>query len=141
MSLPALETEWATCQVPLSSCLIRDTYPGEVRYRGLVTTAPDVPACDILRDDRQRWTLEEVFMTLTRYWDFDDLPPCRLGVAYAMTHFAFLAYTLLGFYFQELDTAADRETWNQAPPALPLPERELAVYAGRTTHCCCPASC
>lgn len=130
MSLPAMEAEWAACKVPLSSCLIRDTYPDEVRYRGLVTTSSDIPACDILRDDGHRWTQEEVFMTLTCYWHMDDLPPCRPGVAYAMTHFALLAYTLLGFYLQEVDATADIRTWNMAPPPLPLPERELAVYAG-----------
>lgn len=130
MSLPAMEAEWLTCDAPLSGCLIRDTYPDEVRYRGLVTTAPDIAACEVLADDRQRWTLEEVFMTLTRYWDIDDLPPCRLGVAHAMVHFALLAYTLLGFYLQETDAAMDVKTWNTAPPPLPLPERELAVYAG-----------
>jgi hypothetical protein len=130
MSLPAMEAEWAACDVPLSSCLIRDTYPDEVRYQGVVTTEPDILACDILRDNEQRWTLEEVFMTLTRYWHFDDLPPCRRGVAYAMTHFALLAYTLMGFYLQETDAAAGLRTWNMAPPPLPLPERELAVYAG-----------
>lgn len=130
MSLPAMEAEWATCDVPLSACLIRDTYPDEVRYRGLVTTEPDIPACDILNDDGKRWTLEEVFMTLTRYWHFDDLPPCRLGVAYAMSHFALVAYTLMGFYLQEIDAALDTKTWNMAPPRFPLPERELAVYAG-----------
>ena len=130
MSLPALEVEWETCDVPVSSCLIRDTYPEEVRYRGLVTTETDIPAGDILADDGKRWTLEEVFMTLTCYWHFDDLPPCRLGVAYAMTHFALLAFTLRGFYLQETDAAIDIQTWNQGPPPLPLPERELAVYAG-----------
>lgn len=130
MSLPAMEAEWATCETALSACLIRDTYPDKVRYQGLVTTQPDVPAREILHNNGQRWTLEEVFMTLTRYWDFDDLPPCRLGVAYAMTHFALLAYTLLGFYLQETDAAADITTWNMAPPPLPIPERELAVYAG-----------
>ena len=129
MSLPAMEAEWATCEVPLSSCLIRDTYPDRIQYRGLVTTAPDVPACDILRDDGRRWTLEEVFMTLTRYWDFTDLPPCRLSVAYAWVHFALLAYTLLGFYLQEFEAAPALSTLNQGPPPLPLPERELAVYA------------
>lgn len=130
MSLPAMEAEWATCQVPLSSCLIRDTYPDEVHYRGLVTTEPDIAACDILRDDGRRWTEEEVFMTLTRYWHFDNLPPCRLGVAYALTHFALVAYTLMGFYLQETESAVDISTWNMAPPLIPLPERELAVYAG-----------
>jgi hypothetical protein len=130
MSLSGMEAEWAACPVPLSSCLIRDTYPDHVQYRGLVTTEPDVSACDILRDDGRRWTIEEVFMTLTRYWDVDDLPPCRVGVAYALVHFSLLAYTLLSFYFQELDAAFDAETWNQAPPPPPIPERELAVYAG-----------
>jgi len=130
MGLPAMESEWATCEVPLSSCLIRDTYPDKIRYQALVTTAPNIPAREILHANGQRWTLEEVFMTLTRYWHIDDLPPARLGVAYAMTHFALLAYTLLGFYLQELDAAINPETWSTAPPAIPLPERELAVYAG-----------
>ncbi len=49
----------------LSVCLIRDTYPDEVRYRGLVTMEPTISARDHLSSDRQRWTLEEVFMTLT----------------------------------------------------------------------------
>jgi hypothetical protein len=130
MSLPAMEAEWATCDVPLSSCLIRDTYPDKVRYRGLVTTAPGIAAPDILVNDGGRWTIEEVFMTLTRYWDMDDLPPCRAGVAMAMTHFALLAYTLLGYYFQEIDVVADGKTLNCGPPPIPMPERELAVYAG-----------
>ena len=66
----------------------------------------------------------------SRYWKFDDLPPCRQGAAYALVHFALLAYTLLGFYLQETDAADDISTLNMAPPLLPLPERELAVYAG-----------
>lgn len=130
MSLPEMSIEWESCEVPLSGCLIRDTYSDGVRYRGLVTTAPDIPACDILSDDRQRWTIEEVFMTLTRYWDIDDLPPCRLGVAYAMTHFALLAYTLLGFYLQETEEAMDAKSWNQGPPPHLIPGREFAIYAG-----------
>ena len=130
MGLPAMEAEWETCNVPLSSCLIRDTYPDEVRYRGLTTTATDIPPGDILRDDGHRWTIEETFMTLTRYWEFDNLPPCRLAVGYAMVHFALVAYTLMGFYLQETESGDDITTWNMAPPPLPLPERELAVYAG-----------
>jgi hypothetical protein len=130
LGISHLEGEWASCQAPLSGCLIRDIYPREVKYQGLVTTAWDVPASQILDDNGCRWTLEEVFMTLTRYWQFDSLPPCRLGVAHAMTHFALLAFTLLGFYLQETDAAADIKTWNTGPPPIPLPERELAVYAG-----------
>jgi hypothetical protein len=130
MSISSLQGEWSTCEAPLSGCLIRDTYPDEVKYRALVTTAPNVPAREILADDRCRWTLEEVYMTLTRYWQFDDLAPCRASLAYAQVHFTFLAFTLLGFYLQETDVASNLETLNNAPPPLPLPERELAVYAG-----------
>lgn len=125
-----LEGEWSSCQAPLSGCLIQDLYPRKVVYQGLVTTARAAEATEILTDNGQRWTLEEVYMTLTRYWDFDDLPPCRPGVAYAFVHFALIAFTLLGFYQQETDDADQFETWNKAPPPFPMPERELAVYAG-----------
>ena len=126
----SLQGEWAGCEAPLSGCLIRDIYPDRLKYQGLVTTDPAATAVGILGDNGERWTLEEVYMTLTRYWHFDDLPPCRAGVAYALVHFTLLAYTLLGFYLQETDEASDVRSWNQAPPPLPLPERELAVYAG-----------
>jgi hypothetical protein len=125
-----LEGEWKACQAPLSGCLIRDEYPDRIAYQGWVTTAQAAEATEIWQSYRRRWTLEEVYMTLTRYWRFDDLAPCRLGVAYALVHFALVAFTLLGFYLQEAETAADTSTWNQAPPDLLLPERELAIYAG-----------
>lgn len=125
-----LQGEWAGCEAPLCGCLIRDTYPDRVTYQGLVTTASETTAVDILNDNGKRWTLEEVFMTLTRYWDLDDLPPCRQGVAYALVHFALNAFTWLGFYLQETDAADDISTWSTAPPAPLVPERELAVYAG-----------
>jgi hypothetical protein len=51
-------------------------------------------------------------------------------MAYAITHFTLLVFTLMGFYLQEIDALIDGKTWNKAPPPLPLPERELAVYAG-----------
>jgi hypothetical protein len=124
-----LQNEWAGCEAPLCGCLIRDTYPDRVVYHGLVTTATATTAIDILEDNGKRWTLEEVYMTLTRYWRVDNLPPCRQGVAYALVHFALNAYTWLGFYLQETDAADDISTWNRAPPSLPMPERELAVYA------------
>jgi hypothetical protein len=126
----ALQGEWEGCTAPLSGCLIRDAYPHRVLYQGLVTTTEKAEATEILDHNGRRWTLEEVFMTLTRYWRFDDLAPCRQGVAYALIHFALLAYTLLGFHLQETDTAQDAQTWNLAPPPIPMPERELAVYAG-----------
>jgi hypothetical protein len=126
-----LQDNWAGCAAPLSGCLIRDRYPDRTVYRGLVTTAPAASATQILSDNSKRWALEEVFMTLTRYWRFDDLPPCRSGVAYALVHFALLAFTLLGFYLQETEAANELSTWNLAPPPMPFPERELAVYAGQ----------
>jgi hypothetical protein len=126
----ALSEEWKNCAAPLSGCLVRDTYPDKTVYQGLVTTEATAEATEILTDNGQRWTLEEVYMTLTRYWQFDNVAPCRAGVAYAQVHFALVAFTLLGFYLQETEDIEDTETWNQGPPALPIPERELAVYAG-----------
>jgi hypothetical protein len=130
MGFGHLQGEWENCDAPLSGCLIRDTYPDEIVYQGLVTTADQASATEILDDNGRRWTLEEVYMTLSRHWEFDDLPPARLGVALAMVHFALLAFTLLGFHLQETEAADDLETLNIGPPPLPLPERELAVYAG-----------
>ena len=135
-----LQDNWEGCKAPLSGCLIRDRYADRTEYRGLVTTAPEASATEILGDNGQRWTLEEVFMTLTRYWRFDDLPPCRQGVAYALVHFALLAFTLLGFHLQETDAANHTSTWNLAPPPIPLPERELAVYVGPYFALSAPAS-
>ena len=79
-----LQGEWTSCRAPLCGCLIRDIYPDHTAYQGLVTTAVAAEAATILADNRKRWTEEEVFMALTRYWRFDDLPPCRSGVAYAL---------------------------------------------------------
>jgi hypothetical protein len=125
-----LQNEWPGCRAPLAGCLIQDRYPERIQYQGLVTTATAAQATEIHSNNRQRWTLEEVFMTLTRYWRFDDLPPCREGVAYAWVHFALVAFTLLGFYLQETDTAQSLKSLLTAPPPFPVPERELAVYAG-----------
>jgi hypothetical protein len=125
-----LQGEWDSCDAPLSGCLIRDVYPKKTTYQGLVTTAPEASAIEILDDNRRRWTLEEVYMTLSLHWDFDNLSPSRLGVALAMVHFALVAFTLLGFYLQETEAADKLETLNMGPPPLPFPERELAVYAG-----------
>ena len=125
-----LEPEWAGCSAPLCGCLIRDIYADKVVHRGLVTTAEAREAQVIPENDRRRWFLEETYMNLTRYWQIDDLPPCRLGVAQAMVHFCLLAFTLLGFYIQETEEDKPLGSLNSGPPALPLPERELAVYAG-----------
>jgi hypothetical protein len=130
MGFDHLQGEWDSCDAPLSGCLIRDIYPKKTTYQGLVTTAPTASPTEILEDNGKRWTLEEVYMTLTLHWDFDDLAPSRLGVALAMVHFALVAFTLLGFYLQETEAADALETLIMGPPSLPLPERELAVYAG-----------
>jgi hypothetical protein len=130
MGFGHLQGEWDSCDAPLSGCLIRDVYPKKTTYQGLVTTALEASAIEILDDNRRRWTLEEVYMTLSLHWDFDNLSPSRLGVALAMVHFALVAFTLLGFYLQETEAADKLETLNMGPPPLPFPERELAVYAG-----------
>ena len=124
-----LSGEWSECQAPLSGCLIRDTYPDRVVYQGMVMTAKEADAHSIYNGRGERWTLEEVYMTMTRYWRFDDLPPCRQGVAFAWVHFTFLAFTLIGLYRQE-DEDEELITLNAGPPPLPMPEYELAVYAG-----------
>jgi len=117
---------WWSCEAPLCGCLIRDTYPDRVEYQAVVMTAMAASACEIYGRRKKRWDLEEVFMALTRYWHFDRLPPCRQGVAWAMVHFTLLAFTLLGIYLAYSGT--DQRSWS--PPPLPLPERELVVYAG-----------
>jgi len=124
-----LSGEWSGCPAPLSGCLIRDTYPDRVIYQGMVMTAEEADAHSIYDGRGERWTLEEVYMAMTRYWQFDDLPPCREGVAFAWVHFTFLAFTLLGLYRQETEEE-EPATLNAGPPPLPMPERELAVYAG-----------
>lgn len=116
---------WSTC-APTCRGLIRDTYPDRVEYQGVVMTATRATAAAIYGGRQKRWDIEELLMALTRYWHFDELPPCRPGVAWAMVHFTLLAFTLLGIYLAYCDL--DQRPWS--PPALPLPERELAVYVG-----------
>ena len=68
---------------------------------------------------------------LTRYWQIDDLPPCRLGVAQATVHFCLLAFTLLGFYIQETEEDEPLGSLNSGPPALPLLASSLPISHGR----------
>ena len=117
---------WESCQVPLVGCLIRDSYPEEVVYQARVTTAEQATATEIYQDSAARWDIEELFMTLTRYWHMDDLPPSRRGVALAQVHFGMLAFTLLQLFYHERPA---HEAGVSPPPGL-MPERELAVYAG-----------
>ncbi|MCA1617693.1 MAG: transposase, partial [Acidobacteria bacterium] len=117
---------WESCRAPLSGCLVRDTYPEEVIYQARVTTAEQVTATEIYQDSADRWDIEELFMTLTRYWHFDDLPPSRRGVALAQVHFGMLAFTLLQLFYHEQGAGEV----SVGPPRRLMPERELAVYAG-----------
>ena len=125
-----LQGEWDRCRAPLSGCLFRDISPAHTAYQGLVTTVVAATATTIAADNRKRWTEEEVFMTLTRYWRFADLTPCRPGVAWALVLFALVAFTLPGFYLQETDLLDTAQALLTAPPPFSLPEREPAVYAG-----------
>jgi hypothetical protein len=106
--------------------LIRDTYPDPVAYQAVVMTAPTAMANAIYRRRQQRGDWEEVFMALTRSWRFDQLPLCHRGVAWAMVHFTWLAFTFLAIYLAHRDS--EQRPWS--PPPLPLPKRELAVYGG-----------
>ena len=94
-------------------------------YQVRVTTATGARAAEIYADSADRWDIEELFMALTRYWHFDDLPPSRKGVALAQVHFGMLAFTLIQLFYQDRGEA---ET--ASPPRPLMPERELAVYAG-----------
>ena len=79
-------------------------------------------------------------MTLTRYWRFDDLAPCRLGVAYAMVHFALVAFTLLGFYLEETEAAQDTRTRNQSPLRYPYRSASWPSMSAPTSPCFCPVN-
>ena len=117
---------WESCQASLWGCLVRDTYPAQVVYQARVTTAKHATATEIYNDSADRWDIEEVFMSLTRYWHMDDVPPSRRGVALAQVHFGMLAFTLLQLFYHERQAVDGKAS----PPAGLMPERELAVYAG-----------
>jgi hypothetical protein len=123
-------TSWSSCTVPLSGCVIRDLYPQGTEYQATIQTGQATLAQEIYEGRGQRWDVEETFMSLTRYWAFDQLPACRPGVARALVLFAFLAFTLLGLYRRcdSQDSKEPAHPWG--PPLLPMPEREVAVYAG-----------
>jgi len=117
---------WEACTVPLQGLVIRDTYPDRVQYQCLVTTDLKLTPHELHRYARDRWSIEESFMDLTRYWHLDQLGSCRPAVARAQIHFLFLAYTLLHLYARE---AAEQE---RTPPRRPrlLPGREITAYFG-----------
>ena len=123
-------TTWSSCTAPLSGCVIRDMYAQGTEYQATIQTGQASDAQAIYVGRGQRWDVEETFMSLTRYWAFDQLPACRPGVARALVLFAFLAFTLLGLYRQSDSDNAEEPAHAWGPPLLPLPEREVAVYVG-----------
>ncbi len=85
---------WEGLELPLSVCVVRDTYAEKVEYWVLVCTQPTLSAKAIYELFRQRWGIEECFMALARYHGINDLYPCRPGLALAQIHFTLLAHTL-----------------------------------------------
>lgn len=118
---------WSACTVPLQGVVIRDTYPDRVQYQCLVTTDLTLTPRQLHRYARDRWSIEESFMDLTRYWGLDRLGSCRPAVGRAQIHFLLLAYTLLHLYDHE--TQAERAQGEGLRPAL-VPGREITAYFG-----------
>jgi len=85
---------WQGLDLPISVCVVRDTYPDKLEYWVLVCTQPDLSARAIYQLFRQRWGIEETFMALARYHGLNDLHACRKGLALALIHFTLLAQTL-----------------------------------------------
>jgi hypothetical protein len=85
---------WEGLELPLSVCVVRDTYAEKVEYWVLVCTEPTLSAKAIYALFRQRWGIEECFMALARYHGINALYPCRPGLALAQIHFTLLAHTL-----------------------------------------------
>ena len=115
---------WSSCPRPLSGVVIRDEFPdGKRRYQVVVSTAPATSAKALHTWARRRWQIEEAFMTLTRYWNLDELGSCRHSVYLAQVLFTFLAYALLGAFVARAGELS-------GPPAPSLPGRELVIYWG-----------
>lgn len=85
---------WLGLDLPISICVVRDTYADKTEYWVLVCTQPELSAAAIYALFRQRWGLEECFMALARYHGLNDLYACRKGLALALIHFTLLAHTL-----------------------------------------------
>lgn len=115
---------WSACRVPLQGIVIRDTYPDRVQYQCLVTTDLTLTPRQLHEHNRDRWSIEESFMDLTRYWGLDSLGACRLPVAIAQIHFIFLAYTLLHLFAHQLAQRTDAK----APTPTLAPRREITAY-------------
>lgn len=92
---PQVES-WNACTIPLTGLVVRDQYPtGEVAYQAYMSPRTFPNAASFYKEQRRRWDDEECYIALARYWNANDLPPLRLGVARALVHFALVAYLLL----------------------------------------------
>lgn len=123
---PQIES-WDACAIPLTGLVVRDQSPnGEVPSHAYVSPRAFADAASFYQQQRRRWDAEERYMALARYWNVNDLPPLRLGVARALVHFALVAYLLLSLFRWQSDAAGPLASL----PRAFIPEVELAVYAG-----------
>jgi len=117
---------WDACTVPLQGVVIRDTYPDRVQDQCLVTTDLTLTPQQLHQYSRDRWSIEESFMDLTRYWPLEQVGSCRPAVARAQIHFLLLAYTLLHLFAHETEPA-------DGPPQLHprlWPGQQVTAYYG-----------
>ena len=137
---------WDACTAPLVGLVIRDTYPDRVEYQCLVSTDLSLTPEQLHQFHRDRWSIEEGFMDLTRYWPLDKVGSCRPAVARAQIHFLLLAYLLLHLFAHETGLlpeptpteagsfAALTPVRRRRKPRLPRPEllpgREITAYFG-----------
>lgn len=117
---------WQACTVPLRGLVIRDTYPDRVQYQCLVSTDLELTPQQLHQYNRDRWSIEESFMDLTRYWPLDQIGSCRPAVARAQIHFLLLAYALLHLFAQQTEPP-------EGPPRLHprlFPRQQVTAYYG-----------
>jgi hypothetical protein len=114
---------WEECTVPLAGIVIRDTYADRVEYYTIVTTDLSAEPEQIHEWIRSRWAIEETFMEESRYGSLNHVGSCRPGVASAIAHFSFVAYTLLKLFARKEQAEEKLQR-----PKLPFAGVELVVY-------------
>ncbi len=115
---------WSACTVDLQGIVIRDVYSDRTEYQCIVTTDLTMNADAIHQNCRDRWSIEESFMDLTRYWNLNRFGSCRPRVVAAQVHFTLLAYTLLHLCIRRIADAAA----HAMPSAALLSGREIVAY-------------
>jgi hypothetical protein len=114
---------WEECTVGLAGIVIRDTYPEKTEFATVVTTDLSAEPEQIHEWMRSRWAIEETFMQESRYGSLNSVGPCRPGVASAIAHFSFLAYTLLKLFARKEQLEEELRL-----PRVPFAGVELVVY-------------